>query len=129
MKDTVAKKTDKIMYPITINNTLVPRVFAIRETKFDEETQKHAKIVSIPTENWKRNHFIKKWSESSKRLTKNGKFTFLLIPLAACGGGNNDEDTTEEISGFVFDGYLKNATVFLDLNNDGNLDVCPSQQT
>ena len=62
MKDTVGKKTDNIMYPITINNTLVPRVFAIRETKFNEETQKHAKIVSIPTENWKRNHFIKKWS-------------------------------------------------------------------
>ena len=128
MKVKVDKKTDKTMYPITISNTFIPRVFAIRETKLDQEPQKHAEIVSIPTSNWKRNDFIKKWSESSQRLAKNGKFTFLLIPLAACGGRSNDEDNTETISGFVFDGYLKNATVFLDLNKDGNLDL-PTEPT
>lgn len=43
------------------------------------------------------------------------------LVLAACGGGTT-ADTAQTISGKVVDGYIEGATVFLDVNKNGQLD-------
>lgn len=60
--------------------------------------------------------------------------TFVFfVALASCGGGGspegvgtssqNNSNPASGISGVVMDGYLSNATVFLDLNDNGVFDV------
>jgi hypothetical protein len=46
----------------------------------------------------------------------------LLALLTGCGGGDTTTPTSS-ISGYVADGYLKNATIFLDVNNNFQLDA------
>lgn len=52
----------------------------------------------------------------------------LSIGLVACGGGGGSSDSTKpaiqtkSIEGVAIDGYIKGATVFLDLNYNGKLD-------
>ena len=58
------------------------------------------------------------------------KYSLLAILIAggtlvACGGGGGNSSTAAQpsVSGKVVDGYLKNAQVFLDLNNNGVFDL------
>jgi hypothetical protein len=46
---------------------------------------------------------------------------WVLAILAGCGGDGGSDSSS--ISGYVADGYLKNAKVFLDLNNNFKLDA------
>ncbi len=58
--------------------------------------------------------------------------TVLISLLPACGGGGGSGvggSATESASGIVMDGYLKNAFVFLDLNDDGIYNLGEPQTT
>lgn len=65
----------------------------------------------------------------SRNLTAIG----LCVILSSCGGGGGGVgvggSVTESVSGIVMDGYLKNAFVFLDLNNDGIYNLGEPQTT
>ena len=54
----------------------------------------------------------------------------LALALAACGGGGGGGSSTTSanpastsLSGTAVDGYLKGATVFLDVNGNGSIDT------
>ena len=54
-------------------------------------------------------------------MLKKVKIVLLLIAmtiLVGCGDAGNAVDT---IGGKVVDGYISKATVFIDMNNDGNI--------
>jgi hypothetical protein len=46
----------------------------------------------------------------------------LLLTTVGCGGGKTKEDVVSTIKGKAVDGYLKNSTVWLDLNSNGEID-------
>ena len=49
-----------------------------------------------------RDAFLKKWATAAKKKNKRGLIPFLLLPLAACGGGD-DEPLLEAFSGTIAD--------------------------
>ena len=69
-------ESKKKIKPILINKTFFPGIFVFEEMELDKELQQGASVVAIPNGQWKRNEFLRKWAISSKRLTKNGKFTY-----------------------------------------------------
>ena len=67
-----------------------------------------------------RKKFISEWASKAKKASKKGgAFSVLLLPLAACGGGDSSSSTT----GYVIDGYIKNAFLFRDEDGDGVFDA------
>ena len=53
-----------------------------------------------------------------------------MAMLAGCGGGSSSGTTAAKVTGAVADGYLENATVFMDKNNNYRLDAGePQTQT
>ena len=81
--------------------------------------------MSEPIALQKRKYGVSKALESWLRSNKITSTSILLLPLAACGGvssssDNTESDRTETVQGYVFDGYISGATVFLDLDADGS---------
>lgn len=68
-----------------------------------------------------------KKSIRTNRALAIGALVVIAFTIAACGGGSSNQSPSqsqalESIKGLAIDGYLKNATVFLDLNENGTLD-------
>ena len=93
--------------------------------------------MSEPIALQKRKYGVSKALESWLRSNKITSTSILLLPLAACGGDGSffgtyggggvssssditESDLTETVQGYVFDGYISGATVFLDLDADGS---------
>ena len=80
--------------------------------------------IELPMELAARKKFIAEWASKAKKASKKGgAFSVLLLPLAACGGGDSSSTTApSSTTGYVIDGYIKNAFLFRDEDGDGVFD-------
>ena len=74
-------------------------------------------IISLPSNLNKRTRFIKSWANNNKL-----SMAVLILPLAACGGGDGSDGVSTPLSGFVIDDYLVGATIFRDTNKNDSFD-------
>ena len=86
--------------------------------------------IEIPASPSLREKLLSKWSDAAKKNAKKGAgYSLLLLPLTACGGADTPVGVapTKALSvvpttGYVIDGYLSNAFVFRDANDNGVFD-------
>jgi len=85
--------------------------------------------IEIPSSPSLREKLLSKWSDAAKKNAKKGaSYSLLLLPLTACGGADTPlgvAPTTLGVAptkGYVIDGYLSNAFVFRDANDNGVFD-------
>ena len=81
--------------------------------------------IELPFELAARKKLISEWASKAKKASKKGgAFSVLLLPLAACGGGDSSSTTApSSTTGYVIDGYIKNAFLFRDEDGDGAFDA------
>ena len=99
------------------SNTLTPNVFFYSTAEASNLNTFHfVDKIALPSSSKEREEIVRTWSKKNKHLS-----VILLIPLAACGSGSSNSDDTS-LSGFVIDDYLRDATVFRDLNGNNSFD-------
>ncbi|MDA9896163.1 hypothetical protein N9D98_09010, partial [Amylibacter sp.] len=80
------------------------------------------KEIEIPTSPSLRDKFLAKWSKKAQDNAKKGLgYSLLLLPLTACGGSEDGQPVSVSV-GRVIDGYINNAFVFRDENDNGIFD-------
>jgi hypothetical protein len=75
--------------------------------------------IEIPAEPAARRDFLAQWSAGNALWRRGVPMSLLLLPLAACGGGGGGSTPVPGAAGAVVNGYIANATVFRDVDNDG----------
>ena len=79
--------------------------------------------IDIPSSPSLREKLLSKWSEAAKKNAKKGAgYSLLLLPLTACGGAST-KIVDKPTEGFVIDGYIRDAFVFRDANDNGVFDA------
>ena len=109
---------------VTVNGAQAEGVFAECErgalASVCESMGDTLAAVELPFDLAARKKFISEWAVKAKEASKRGgAFSVLLLPLAACGGGDSSSTTT----GYVIDGYIKNAFLLRDEDGDGALEA------
>jgi hypothetical protein len=86
-----------------------------------ERAQVQLREVEIPSNRLQRQKFLAAWSEAARKAAKKGLgISMLLLPLSACkSDGVSDVASTK---GFVIDGYISDAFIFRDENENGIFD-------
>ena len=109
---------------VILNGAQVEGVFAEHEpgvlASAAESMGDSLATVELPSELVDRKKFIAEWALRAKKSSKKGgAFSVLLLPLAACGGGDSSSTSTPSTTGYVIDGYIRNAFLFRDEDGDG----------
>jgi len=82
--------------------------------------------IELPADPTARQAFLASWSAQNSVARRGAAISLLLLPLAACGGGGTSTVAAPPgppaTTGFVIDGYVRNATVFRDANGNRQLD-------
>ena len=109
---------------VVLHGAMADGVFAEHEqgalASAAESVSNNLAAVELPFELEARKKFISEWALKAKKASKKGgAFSVLLLPLAACGGGDSSSPTT----GYVIDGYIQNAFLFRDEDGDGAFDA------
>ena len=115
---------------VILNGAQVEGVFAEREpgvlVSAAESLGDNLATVDLPFDLAERKKFIAEWASKAKNASKKGgAFSVLLLPLAACGGGDSSSTSAPSnpsTTGYVIDGYIRNAFLFRDEDGDGVFD-------
>ena len=113
---------------VILNGAHVEGVFAEHEpgvlVSAAESLGDNLATVELPFDLAERKKFIDEWASRAKKASKKGgAFSVLLLPLAACGGGDSSSTSTPSTTGYVIDGYIRNAFLFRDEDGDGVFDA------